>query len=164
MDRIHKLTIYGELPDYNTAIAKAKGDKFGVKYRQWKKETDERIAWFAKEQFQGKPKHTIYRTRKIGGKATKVSSKVYIDAKCALVVKWYMANTNKDPDNVHHAIKYILDGLQWAGVIANDGWNQVGGGTLHENHLDPDNPRVEVYLLENTVLSYQIEIPEHATA
>lgn len=35
--------------------------------------------------------------------------------------------TNRDPDNIAAAKKFILDGLVKAGIIQNDGWKQVLG-------------------------------------
>lgn len=58
---------------------------------------------------------------------------------------WYCKNKRTDPDNVVFARKFILDGLQQAGVIVNDGWNQIG--EFHDYmRLDPENPRVEIVI------------------
>lgn len=136
----HRLIIYGVLPDYNTAIEKAKAGNvrrkvggFANPYLNWKKEVDEAIAWQAKDQLRGRK----------------------IIERCAVVFRWYMPDTRKDPDNIAHATKYILDGLQQAGTLTNDGWKQVGGGFLHQFALDKKTPRVEVYLLEGETLTFE---------
>lgn len=56
---------------------------------------------------------------------------------------WYCSHKRKDPDNMAFAKKFILDGLQDAKVIKNDGWNQVAGFT-DSFVLDKENPRVEL--------------------
>lgn len=137
----YTFTIYGELPDYNTMIEKAKAGNvrrgkggFANPYLNWKKEVDERIAWEAKSQLKG----------------------VKILGRCAVVLRWYAANRQKDPDNISHATKYIFDGLQQGGILRNDGWKNVGGGILHQFSVDPHTPRVEVYLLEGVTLDFEI--------
>lgn len=44
---------------------------------------------------------------------------------------WYEPNTNRDVDNVAFAKKFILDGLQKAGVITNDNYKWVRGFSDH---------------------------------
>ena len=56
---------------------------------------------------------------------------------------WYCSNKKKDPDNISFAKKYILDGVKDAGLIPNDGWNQISGFS-DSFHIDSDYPRVEV--------------------
>ena len=48
-----------------------------------------------------------------------------------------------DKDNIAFAKKFIQDSLVHAGVLANDGWNQIEGFT-DDFAVDPKNPRVEV--------------------
>lgn len=59
---------------------------------------------------------------------------------------WYRINKSFDPDNIAFAKKYILDGFQEAGLLKNDGWNQISGFS-DTFHIDKDNPRVEVRLI-----------------
>jgi Holliday junction resolvase RusA-like endonuclease len=40
---------------------------------------------------------------------------------------WTEKNTKRDLDNIAFAKKFILDGLQAAGVLENDGWKQIDG-------------------------------------
>ena len=49
----------------------------------------------------------------------------------------------RDLDNVAFAKKFIQDSLVHAGVLVNDGWNQIEGFT-DDFAVDPKNPRVEV--------------------
>lgn len=44
---------------------------------------------------------------------------------------WYEPNTKRDQDNVAFAKKFILDGLQKAGVITNDNYKWVKGFSDH---------------------------------
>lgn len=135
--KVHKIVIPGDLPDYNKAInnAKAPGDKFGARYRKHKEEADQKVFWMAKKHLKG----------------------VKIFDRCSFVCHWYKANRNLDPDNIAHAVKYILDGLQQAGVLSNDGWRQCGGGFLHNFAVDKENPRVEVFIIEGLDLTIDIE-------
>lgn len=43
----------------------------------------------------------------------------------SLRLVWHCVNRNRDPDNVAAAIKYVLDGLVDAGIVAGDRWNNV---------------------------------------
>lgn len=38
---------------------------------------------------------------------------------------WHCVNGNRDPDNIAAAIKYVLDGLVRAGILADDRWSNV---------------------------------------
>jgi Holliday junction resolvase RusA-like endonuclease len=40
---------------------------------------------------------------------------------------WTEANKKRDPDNIIFAKKFIMDGLQEAGILTNDGWSQIRG-------------------------------------
>lgn len=57
---------------------------------------------------------------------------------------WYLPNRTLDPDNVCFARKFILDGMQLAKVLDNDGWKQLSGGFSDVFHIDKENPRVEL--------------------
>jgi Holliday junction resolvase RusA-like endonuclease len=57
--------------------------------------------------------------------------------------KWVMPNRRKDKDNIAFAKKFILDGMQEAGLIVNDGWSQIDGFE-DEFEVDKENARVEI--------------------
>lgn len=38
---------------------------------------------------------------------------------------WYVKNKLMDKDNIAFAKKFVLDGLQRAGVLSNDGWGEI---------------------------------------
>lgn len=59
---------------------------------------------------------------------------------------WFAKNRKKDPDNISSAKKFILDGLQEAGIIENDGWNQIAGFS-DDFTVDKKNPRVVVEII-----------------
>ena len=42
------------------------------------------------------------------------------------VFQWVCEDKRTDPDNITVGAKFILDGLQEAGIIEGDGWRQVG--------------------------------------
>ena len=56
---------------------------------------------------------------------------------------WYMKNRKKDKDNIRFAIKFIQDGMMKAGLLENDGWDQIGD-YFDEFSVDKDNPHIEV--------------------
>lgn len=58
---------------------------------------------------------------------------------------WYCKDKRRDKDNIMAGQKFIFDGLQEAGVIENDGWQQVGD-IKHIFRIDKANPRVEVLI------------------
>ena len=66
--------------------------------------------------------------------------------KIHLHFKWYVKNRKKDPDNIAHAKKYILDGMVQAGSIANDGWSQIAG--FQDSFFVDKNERVEIEITE----------------
>lgn len=115
------VTIPGELPDLNTYNNKQGINKFyGNKIKQ---EATELVEWCCK----GKPKITEYPIN--------------------ITFNWYCKNKRKDKDNIRFGAKFILDGMQKAGVIRNDGWGEIG--SLADNYyIDKDNPRIEVEIIE----------------
>lgn len=117
-----RLIIQGELPDLNKYINAERSNKYGA--ASIKKKATESVAWACYEQ-----------------KIPRGIGEVY------LLFKWYCKNKRKDKDNVAFAKKFILDGLQLAEVINNDGWNDVSG---FEDRfwVDKDNPRVEIEIEE----------------
>lgn len=62
-------------------------------------------------------------------------------------IHWVEKNSRRDPDNVASAKKYILDGLQAAGIIENDGPKQIRG-FIDTFSVDKDRPRIEVTIFE----------------
>ena len=63
-----------------------------------------------------------------------------------MVCNWFCPNKRRDPDNIAAAKKFILDGLQVAGVLKNDGWGQIVG--FSDNFfVDKKDPGVEIVLI-----------------
>ena len=60
-----------------------------------------------------------------------------------LHLTWYRKNQKSDPDNIAFAIKFVLDGLQTAGVLRQDTWACVKSIT-HEFRVDKQNPGVSI--------------------
>jgi len=115
-----KIIIKGELPDLNTHLSAINHNRFiGAKM---KKEATELVVWIAKK----------YVTRKLL-------------PPYHITFNWYCKDKRKDPDNIIYAKKFILDGLQVAGVIPQDTWNTISGFT-DNLFLDKENPRIEVII------------------
>lgn len=62
-------------------------------------------------------------------------------------VTWICDTMRQDKDNVCAGIKFILDGLQEAGIIKKDSWKLIGN-IEHVFEIDRKNPRIEVELVE----------------
>lgn len=58
---------------------------------------------------------------------------------------WYRVNQKSDPDNIAFSVKFLLDGMQEAGILKQDSWKHVQS-IYHEFRLDKDNPGVEVII------------------
>lgn len=114
-----KIIIPGTLPGTNEIIDAAKGH--WNNYREMKETYTDLVAWKAKS-------------------LPKIE-------KANLIITWVCPNRRKDKDNIMGGTKFILDGLQRAGTIKNDGWNQIEDIT-HRFEVDKDNPRVEVEIIE----------------
>lgn len=63
-------------------------------------------------------------------------------------IRWTEPNAKRDPDNVESGKKFILDGLQTAGIIENDGARQVKG-FVDVFEVDSRNPHVTVSIYED---------------
>ena len=113
------ITIQGEFCDLNTYIAALNKNRYAA--NEIKQTETDRVAW----QCKGLPK----------------MNHVQVD------FDWYCSNKKKDKDNIAFGKKFILDGLVKAGVIPNDGWNNIESFTDSFN-IDKDNPRVKIYIEE----------------
>jgi len=118
---IEKLVIPGELPGLNEIIEYSK--EHWAKYAGEKHNRTEEIAYLAKSQIKGKYQ------------------------KVDLAFTWFCKNKKRDKDNIIAGQKFVLDGLVAAGVIENDGWEQIGN-ISHFFSIDKENPRVEVIIKE----------------
>lgn len=63
----------------------------------------------------------------------------------SVIIRWYEPNRKRDPDNIASAKKFILDGLQKAGILKNDGWREISH-FVDFFDVDKKNPRVEIVL------------------
>ena len=62
--------------------------------------------------------------------------------------RYFEPTRRRDKDNIDSLCrKYVFDGLQVAGIIDNDGWDEIENYT-HDFFVDKKNPRIEVYLEE----------------
>lgn len=118
------ITLPGELPDLNSYLTELNRHRhMGAKM---KKEATEFVAWHTKK----------YRTRDF-------------NPPYHIAISWYCKNARKDPDNVIFAKKFIMDGLQLAGVIPQDTWKTISGFT-DLLFIDKVKPRIEI-IIKSTV-------------
>lgn len=69
-----------------------------------------------------------------------------VNGKVDLLFEWH-SSTRHDPDNVAFAKKFILDGLQLAGVLEND--NRKFIGTMADEIIQDDEDYVILHVTEN---------------
>ena len=69
-----------------------------------------------------------------------------IDTPCRLKFTWLIKDKRRDLDNIGYAKKYILDGMVKAGIIENDGLNQIIG--LQDEYIVCDTDGVIVEVIE----------------
>lgn len=104
-----------QLPGLNEIIDAAKSH-WSV-YREMKRTYEQAVAWSAKQ--------------------IQPFERAFLD------IAWYEPNMKRDTDNIAAGKKFLLDGLQTAGKIENDGWKQIAGFS-DTFAVDKRNPRVEV--------------------
>ena len=63
-------------------------------------------------------------------------------------IRWTEPNGRRDPDNVASAKKFILDGLQTAGIIQNDGMKQIAS-FVDTFRINAGDPHVTVMIYED---------------
>ena len=69
-----------------------------------------------------------------------------VNGKVDLLFEWH-SSTRHDPDNVAFAKKFILDGLQLAGVLEND--NRKFIGTMADEIIKDDEDYVILHITKN---------------
>jgi len=117
-----KITIPGELCDLNAYIKAERSNRFaGAKLKATNTDT---VMWCAKQIKVLQPLENV-----------------------SLTINWYCKNRKKDKDNISFALKFLLDGLAKAGIIKNDGWNNITG-FQHKFYIDAKNPRIEVEIYD----------------
>lgn len=117
-----KFEIPGRLPGLNDIIDAAKQGKGKYQpYNDMKLEYTSAVAWLARKL----PKYE----------------------KIELVITWYEPNRRRDPDNITGGQKFICDGLVQAGIIPDDSQRYIQG-IAHKFRVDPENPRVEVEVID----------------
>lgn len=119
---VETLIIKGCLPTANEQIKADRNPKYSAG-SILKREATQLVALYAKSQLQGN-----YERIKLN-------------------ITYYCINKKKDPDNIAFAKKYILDGLQEAGVIKNDGWSEISSWE-ESFKVDKKDPRIEVVITE----------------
>ena len=115
---MQKLIVKGDLPSLNQVIAASK--------KHWSHYAKEKKRWT----------NTVY-AEALSQKLKPVSGPVWI--RC----EHYLKNRRVDPDNKAIGLKYVLDGLQVAGVLPEDNMDWIIG-FIHTFEIDKTNPRLEV--------------------
>lgn len=121
MGDMARFTIPGSLPTMNQIIEFAKSHPLA--YKTMKQTNTNRVVLNAKK------------------------ARLPVMGRINIKITWYRENKKTDKDNVTAGIKFILDGLQVAGVIKNDSWKMIGS-IEHDFQIDKVNPRIEVELVE----------------
>jgi Holliday junction resolvase RusA-like endonuclease len=63
-----------------------------------------------------------------------------------LKIHWIMPNKRRDPSNISASIKFIEDGLVTAGILKDDGFDEIKS-IKHYFSFDKVNPKVEVTII-----------------
>lgn len=118
----HKFTIIGKLPSLNEIINEGRTS----------------IRWAARQ----KKRYTEQTAWEI-----KMQCVPYITRPIVVRLTWFVKDKRTDPDNLAGGgCKVLMDALQMAGVLENDGW-QIRG-IIHNFKIDKKRPRAEVSLRE----------------
>lgn len=115
------LVIDRELTDLNTYINAERSNRFIAS--KIKREETEYVAFCAKVSLLEPTDRPVY-----------------------MLYKWFCKNKRKDKSNIAFARKFIEDGLVEAGILKNDGWNDIEG-FQDKFFIDADRPRVEVFIV-----------------
>lgn len=124
MKKTAKLVIPGKLPGLNEYILAERTNR--MKAAEMKRDTEYIIRLAARQQLHGV---RCYR------------------APVVMHYTWIEKNRKRDKDNIAFARKFIQDALVRAGILENDGWDQIAGFE-DEFKVDARNPRVEVVITE----------------
>lgn len=112
----------GKLPGANEYQAACR--KHAKEGARMKREATEAVAWAAK--------------------AAKLKP---MEAPVSVRITWVEPNMRRDKDNIRFGAKFVLDGLQEAGVIGNDNWEWIAG-IADGYRVNSVDPRVIVELEE----------------
>lgn len=120
-----KLVIHGTLPGLNEYINAERTNKYAA--ATMKKQCEHIVITEVKRQIRNKIKTPV-----------------------VMRYSWIEKNRRRDKDNISSfGRKVIQDGLVKAGILPDDGWNQIESFS-DEFEVDKHNPRVEVEIEEVT--------------
>jgi len=127
LNKQYKFTIPGTLPGLNEYINAERGNRYQA--AKLRRQTEEMIVMCIWEQMPGLVSQYV----------VEISEPVHIE------YHWYEPNRRRDKDNIAFAKKFVQDALVKAGVLANDGWQEIVS-FADRFGIDKDNPRVEVVI------------------
>ncbi|AEE95762.1 hypothetical protein [Mahella australiensis] len=119
----YKLIIPGVLPGLNEYINAERRNKYQA--AQMKKQAEHLVITLCRSQLKG----------------------VHIEKPVFISYRWIEKNRRRDKSNVAFAKKFLEDGLVKAGVLKNDGWNEIAG-FADEFDVDPKRPRIIITIKE----------------
>lgn len=119
----YRLVIPGMLPGLNEYINAERRNKYQA--ASMKKQAEHLVITLCRSQLKG----------------------VHIDKPVFIRYKWIEKNRRRDKSNIAFAKKFLEDGLIKAGVLDNDGWNNIVG-FADEFDVDAKHPRIIVTIQE----------------
>jgi len=97
--------IPGRFPGMNEMIREARGNKY------------------ASNELKQNFTTMVYTAIRVAFRNYELMEKVWVTC------TWVEKDRRRDPDNIVVGKKFIMDGLVLAGLLKNDGWNQIAGFT-----------------------------------
>ena len=123
---IQTFTIPGTLPDLNTYINAERANKYAA--AKMKKDAEKKIVLCIKQ----------------------AKIKPVTNYPVTLVYFWCCPDKRVDKDNRMFGQKFVLDSLVRAGILRNDGWDELND-PIHVFGVDKNNPRIVVKIDERNL-------------
>lgn len=120
----YKFIISGRLPGLNEYTEACRTNKH--KGNKMKQEAEDVVVWQIRQQLKG----------------------IHINRPVIIKYDFFEPNKKRDLDNISaFSHKVIQDALVKAEILKNDGWQEITG-YLDQFYCDPQNPRIEVTIVE----------------
>lgn len=122
-DGVYLLTIPGRLPNLNDYIDAERRNRQAA--AKLKREAQEYIGWYIRRDLRG----------------------VRFKGPVVMQYTWIEKDRRRDRDNITFGRKFIQDALVQAGVLRDDGWDEIAGFS-DDFQVDKNKARVEVRIWE----------------